>query len=201
MAASFGTALSFSLNLNAFSATPLDASTSVDLMNFTILVDLSKGYAIAAGTGGLLFLITCIMATADACNRAREKESCSFEPTASALGMGYGYAAITVPPTSRSRVPTMYDPRLPLRFDDSEEKKLERNGTQEKDPAIKDVETGRADSVVSQEGRISFEFEKEIIGPLSLEKPERVLQIRPSRPWSELPVTRKVRMDDGIHAI
>jgi hypothetical protein len=198
MATSFGTALSFTLSLNAFSKTPLNASTSPDLMTFAMLLDLSKGYAIAACLGGLFFLIACIMATADACNRAREKESCYFEPTASALGMGHGYAAITVPPTSRNRIPTIYDPRLPLRFD--EEKEPERTGTQEKESASKNVEMGRSDSVVSEEGGISFEFEKEITGPLSLEKPGRVLQIRPSRPWSELPATKK-KVDEGVNAM
>jgi hypothetical protein len=198
MAISFGTALSFTLSLDVFSKTRLDASTSADLMTFAMLVDLSRGYAIAAGVGGLLFLVVCVMVTVNACNRARDKESCSFEPTASALGMGHGYVAITVPPTSRSRVPTMYDPRLPLRFD--EESNLGENDAREKESATKDVEIGRADSVVSEEGRISFELEKEITGPLSLQKPERVLQIRPSRPWSELPATKKV-VTDGVHAI
>jgi hypothetical protein len=197
MAASFGTALSFTSILNTFSPSRLDASTSTDLMYFAMLVDLSRGYAIAAGAGGLLFLIACIIATLDTCNHARERESYSFRPTASALGMGFGYAAIAVPPISRSRIPTMYDPRLPLRFDEVKE----RNSTQGSESAIKDIEMGRADLNESEDRRISIEFEKEqdITGPLSLAKPDRVLQIRPLRPWSELPVRRTV--DDGIHAI
>jgi hypothetical protein len=198
MATSFGTALSFTLSLNVFGETRLNASTSADLMTFAMLVDLSRGYAIAAGVGGLLFLVACLMATVAASNRAGDKESCSFEPTASALGMGYGYAAITVPPTSSSRVPTMYDPRLPLPYD--EENNLGESGAQEKESATKDVKTGRADSVVSEEGRISLELEKETTGPLSLEKLERVLLIRPSRPWSELPAATKV-VAEGVHAI
>jgi hypothetical protein len=198
MATSFGTALSFTLSLNSFDVTRLDASTSSNLMTFATLVDLSKGYTIAAGVGGLLFLIACTMATANACARAREKESCSFEPTASALGMGHEYSAITVPPTSRSRVPTMYDPRLPLRFDEND--KPERTGAQEKESMSKDVEMGRSDSLVSEEGRMSFESEKEITGPPSLEKPGMVLQIRPSRPWSELPAMKR-KVDEGVHAL
>jgi hypothetical protein len=197
MAASSGIALSITLSLDAISETHLDASTSLDLMNFAMLDDLSRGYAMVAGAGALLFLSACIVVTMAAFSRARKTESCTFEPTASALGMGYEYAAITVPPTSRSRIPTMYDPRLPLRFDEDKERKV----IQEKGLASKDVKIERADSAASEEGRISSDFEKEteVTGPLSLEKPDRVLQIRPSRPWSELPVTRKV--DDGIHAI
>ncbi|KAF1836396.1 hypothetical protein BDW02DRAFT_521314 [Decorospora gaudefroyi] len=202
MATSFGTSLSFALSLNAFSETNLDAVTSSDLMMFSMLVDLSKAYAVAAGVGGIFFLVACILALMDARSRAREKESCSFEPTASALGMGHGYAAI-VPPASRSRVPTMYDPRLP--FDLGNENALETDVEQEKKPAGKDSGSGRADSVVSEEGKISFEFEKEkekvVTGPINPEQSCRVLQIRPSRPWSERPVTEKVDGGVVLHAM
>ena len=88
MAAALGVSLSFNMSLETFSKTRLDTATSPDLTKFAMLVDLSRGYTIAAGAGWFLFLVTFITATIDACRRAREKESCSFEPTASALGMG-----------------------------------------------------------------------------------------------------------------
>ncbi|KAB2104322.1 hypothetical protein AG0111_0g7500 [Alternaria gaisen] len=190
MAAALGVSLSFNMSLETFSKTRLDTATSPDLTKFAMLVDLSRGYTIAAGAGWFLFLVTFITATIDACRRAREKESCSFEPTASALGMGHGYAAV-VPPPSRSRVPTMYDPRIPSTL-------FEQNA-HGRASVGKDIEMGRADSVLSQEGRISYEFEKEISGPLSLEKPSKVQQMRPSRPWSE---AHAVQNADGvIHAM
>ena len=190
MAAALGVSLSFNMSLETFSKTRLDTATSPDLTKFAMLVDLSRGYTIAAGAGWFLFLVTFITATIDACRRAREKESCSFEPTASALGMGHGYAAV-VPPPSRSRVPTMYDPRIPSTL-------FEQNAYGRASVG-KDIEMGRADSVLSQEGRISYEFEKEISGPLSLEKPSKVQQMRPSRPWSE---AHAVQNGDGvIHAM
>ncbi|RAR01457.1 PC4-like protein [Stemphylium lycopersici] len=118
MGAALGVSLSFTLDLDTFSKNRLDAGTSPELTTFSMVVDLSRGYAISAGAGWFLFLVTFIMATIDACSRAREKESCSFEPTASALGMAHGYAAI-VPPPSRSHVPTMYDPQVPLDLSDA----------------------------------------------------------------------------------
>ncbi|KAI4674517.1 uncharacterized protein J4E88_008253 [Alternaria novae-zelandiae] len=191
MAVALGVSLSFNMSLETFSETRLDTAANPNLMMFAILVDLSRGYTIAAGAGWFLFLITFITATIDACRRAREKESCSFEPTASALGMGFhGYDAV-VPPPSRSRVPTMYDPRVPSILIDP--------NARGRASVAKDVEMGRADSVLSQEGRISQEFEKEISGPLSLERPQKVQQMRPSRPWSE--VHRAPKADEVIHAI
>ena len=190
MATAFGTSLSFDISLENFSGPRLDTATSPDLATFAMLVDLSRGYTIAAGAGWLLFLITFITATMDACRRAREKESCSFEPTASALGMGHDYAAV-VPPPSRSRVPSMYDPRIPSMF-------IEQNA-QGRQSVGKDVELGRADSLLSQEGRISYAFDEQIFEPLSLEKTQKVQQMRPSRPWSEVHAAKKA--DEVVHAM
>ncbi|KAF1945598.1 hypothetical protein EJ02DRAFT_509285 [Clathrospora elynae] len=195
MATTFGTSLSFVLSLNSFNEAGLGGVTSPDLMMFAMLVPLSKGYVAAAGTGWFLFLVAFIVATIDACNRAREKESCSFEPTASALGMSHGYAT-TIPPAMRSRVPTMYDPLKSLKVDP--EKAPRVKDEEEKDSMSKSGDLGRADSVVSQEGRMSFELEKEKEIPAPL--PGRVLQIRPSRPWSELPARKKME-DHVVHAI
>jgi hypothetical protein len=190
MAATLGMSFSFNMSLETFSETRLDTATSPDLMTFAMLVDLSRGYTVAAGAGWFLVLITFVTATIDACRRAREKESCSFEPTASALGMGHGYAAV-VPPASRSRVPTMYDPRIPSTL-------VEYNA-HGRASVGKDIGMERADSVLSQEGRISYEIEKEISGPLSLEKPSKVQQMRPSRPWSEVHTAQSA--DEVIHAM
>ena len=196
MGAALGVSLSFTLDLDTFSKSRLDAGTSPELTTFAMVVDLSRGYAIAAGAGWFLFLITFIMATIDACSRAREKESCSFEPTASALGMAHGYTAV-VPPPSRSRVPTMYDPHIPLNLNDANAAAW--TDVQGKESTGKDVGMGRADSIISEEGRMSFGSEKEITGPLSLERPQRVQQIRPSRPWSE--VSGAKRGEEIVHAM
>jgi hypothetical protein len=63
----------------------------------------------------------------------------------------------------------------------------------------KDVEMGRADSLLSQEGRISYAFDEQIFEPLSLEKTQKVQQMRPSRPWSEVHAVKKA--DEVVHAM
>ena len=192
MATAFGTSLSFAMSLNVFSDTRLDTASSADLIAFAMLVPLSKGYVVAAGTGGFLVLVTFIAAMVDACTRARAKESCSFEPTASALGISHGYQAV-VPNTPRDRVPTMYDPRRAL---DADPEKL--SGEHDKMGfASEGTSMGRRDSGLSEMGKMWLGVDEEITGPLNLEKPHRVLQIRPSRPWSEMPRKR----DTGIHAM
>lgn len=191
MVTAFGTSLSFVLSLNTFSKNYIDTFNSPELANFAMLMPLSKGYVLAAGIGWLLILIACIVATADACKRARAKESCSFEPTASALGMAHGYQAV-IPNTPRDRVPTMYDPRMPLRAEPESPKTDE-----EKSFAKEGSQMGRRDSAMSEIERASMDMGKEITGPLSLEKPQTVLQIRPSRPWSEVPKKR----EDRVHAL
>ncbi|CAO2653947.1 Nn.00g106800.m01.CDS01 [Neocucurbitaria sp. VM-36] len=192
MATAFGTSLSLALSLIAFTEIRLDTAGSADLMNFAMLVPLSKGYAVAAGAGGFLVLVACITSTVDACSRAKAKESCSFEPTASALGMSHGYQAV-IPDTPRDRVPTMYDPQRPAHTDS-------RKAPSEHDEmgfAKEGTEMGRRDSGLSEMGKVSYEVEKQITGPLDLDKPQRVLQIRPSRPWSEAPKRR----DGTVHAM
>ena len=192
MASAFGTSLSFALNLIAFTEIRLNTAGSTDLMKFAMLVPLSKGYVVAAGTGGFLVLVACIASTVDACTRARAGESCSFEPTASALGMGHGYQA-AIPNTPRDRIPTMYDPQRPAHTD-SRKAPVEHD---EMGFANEGTEMGRRDSGLSEMGKVSYEVEKQITGPLGLEKPQRVLQIRPSRPWSEAPKKR----DGTVHAL
>jgi hypothetical protein len=183
MATAFGTSLSFTYTLDPFSKKRLDTVDSPDLMMFGMLVDLSRGYVITACAGWFLSLCACITAAVEACSRARAKESCSFEPTASALGMGYGYAAI-VPPAVRSRVPSIYDPQLPL--DDLSPKASHEN---EKGLTGKDLGMGRADSVVSEEGGMSFSSEKNMTT-----KPDKALHVRPTKPWSVIS-----GRDDEVH--
>lgn len=196
LATAFATALGLALSLNNFSVGRLKTNTTTDLSKYAILVTLTKSYVILSGAACFIVLTTCITATADACGRARAKETCSFEPTASALGMGHSYPDI-VPQVPRSRVPTMYDPGRNVNISrnsgimevDDDEKGLASNGGQ----------VARRDSGISEYVRDSAEFEKEIIGPLNLERPETVLQIRPPRPWSEAPT--KSSRDASKHAI
>jgi hypothetical protein len=173
MATAFGTSLSFTYSVDAFSKKRLDTVDSSELMMFGMLVDLSRGYVISACAGWFLSLCACITATVEACSRARAKESCSFEPTASALGMGYGHAAI-IPPEMRSRVPSIYDPQLPL--DDFSPKASHEN---EKGLARKDLEMGRTDSVISEGGSMSFASKRNMTT-----SPEKALHVRPTKPWS-----------------
>ena len=185
MGVALGVSLSFTMDLDAFTKTRLEAGGQPDLLRWAVLVDLSRGYAIGAGAGWFLLLVTSITAVIAACCRLQERESCSFEPTASALGMGHGHAAV-LPPQSRSRVPTMYDPRMPQDLKEKIEKLPERQNTQRRDSVARTLEMARSNTVTSQEGRISFEDDKEMSVPLTLERPERAQQWRPSRPWSEL---------------
>lgn len=178
-AASFGATLSLTMKLTGLSMGPpsLDPSSSPDLSTFAMLVPLSKGYAIAAGTTLFALLTTSLSALIQTCHRARDSKACSFEPTASALGMSHGYQAVA-PRTSRGPVPTLYDPLKPM-------PREEGAGDEEKGFAARGAEMGRRDSVVP---KTSLESEGTgITGPLGLEAPAKVAQMRPARPWSEMP--------------
>ncbi|EMD97365.1 hypothetical protein COCC4DRAFT_197545 [Bipolaris maydis ATCC 48331] len=185
MGAAVGISLSFALSVNAFGERVLDISASPELRRLAMLVDLSMIHFIAAGAGWLLFLIAFISATVDACRRAREKESCSFEPTASALGISHGYAT-TFPPQSPYRMPSIYDQEAALNANDATASAW--NISQAKESVGRDPGMSSAESIVSQEGRLSIGSEmSSISGPLGLQKPERVQPARParpSRPWS-----------------
>jgi hypothetical protein len=196
MGAAVGIALSFALNLDAFGKRNLDVSASPELRRLAMLVDISLTYTVTAGTAWVLFLISFIMAALDACRRAQEKESCSFEPTASALGMAHGYST-TFPAASHSRTPSVYDPQVPLNLNDATASAW--NSSHGKESAGQDLGTRRAESIVSDQGRLSFASESSISGPLSLQKPERVQPARPSRPWSEASSIR--RAEEGVHAM
>ncbi|KAF2730889.1 hypothetical protein EJ04DRAFT_499695 [Polyplosphaeria fusca] len=176
MAGAFTASLSLAVKLDS-SCNGLDASTSGDLMAFGMLCPLSKGWSISGGIGVAVLAITSLTALIDLC-RHRSKHTCSFEPTASALGMGHGYQAV-VPPLARGDIPTLYDPRKPI------------PGTPARPP--REDEIGLADAGapmgVQEPGFIDQHIDavSQISGPLGLEKPETVRQMRPARPWSEAP--------------
>lgn len=178
MAATFGAALSLTLK---FGSPTLVTAPAPDLKTFSVLIPLSQAYAIAAGTGLFFLLTTWLTSIVQTCNRARDSKPCSFEPTASALGMGHGYQA-EVPKQSRGPIPTLYDPDLPL---PDFEKDTRGSSDEEKSLAGDGAAMGRRDSANAE-----FVDDKEISGPLGLQKPEEVANMRPARPWSEMPKRR-----------
>ncbi|KAF1963730.1 hypothetical protein CC80DRAFT_12266 [Byssothecium circinans] len=167
----------------------LDTSTSALLKAFSALLPLSKAFAIAAGVGAFLMICLSASTVIQTCHRARDSKPCSFEPTASALGMGHGYHAVGVPRISKGAVPTIYDPLKP---DPTAQGGL---GDEERGILGQGAEMGRRDS-----GTSSLRMEKrdmggderggDISGPIGLKRPEEVAQMRPARPWSEMPKRR-----------
>lgn len=108
----FACALSLSVNLNAFNTPPLSTFDSIDLSFFAKLDPLSRGLAITSSVTLALLLIAFLAhIIAFLAQRRKDKDTRSFEPTISALGMSHGFAALH-PPTPRSRapIPTIYDP-------------------------------------------------------------------------------------------
>jgi hypothetical protein len=96
--------------------------------------------------------------------------------------MTHGYQAV-IPPQPRTTIPTLYDPRKPEPGSNT----TSPRGSEEIGLAISGEEMGmsRRDSGLSTRSRES-EGANEISGPLGLEKPEVVAQMRPARPWSEM---------------
>jgi hypothetical protein len=193
MTTAFGCTLSFALSLISFSRMRLETADSADLTMFSMILPIGRGLVVTTGTGSFILLTTTISAIVQACMRARAKESCSFEPTASSLGMDYGYQAI-VPPVESSRPPTMYDPRKPL------PKQLDGmpQTEEEKDLAVEVPVMKRVDSMRSATSIYSDDMEKQETWPLNPETSAKVLQIRPSRPWSSMPKQDKSL---GAHAL
>jgi len=174
MAAAFGATLSLTLKIGA---PELVTAPAPDLKTFAVLLPLSRAYAIVAGTGLFLILTTLMTSIVQSCNRVRDSKPCSFEPTASGLGMGHGYQA-TLPKQSRGPVPTLYDPDMEL---PDFEKQERSSSDEEKGLAGAGAEMGRRDSA-----NADLADDKTISGPLGLQRPEDVAQMRPSRPWSEM---------------
>lgn len=195
MITAFGCTLSFAYSMIAFVRMQLETADSADLTMFTMILPLSRGIVVATGVGSFILLCTTITAMVQACMRARAKESCSFEPTASALGMGHDYQAL-VPPPMRSRPPTMYDPRKPL------PKQLDGMPAteEEKDLAVSIPRSKRADSAMSASSNYSVDPEKEETWPLTGQS-QKVAPNRPSRPWSEAPHKQKQNQGAGAHAL
>jgi hypothetical protein len=194
MATAFGCTLSLTLSMITFSRTRLETADSADLTSFTLIIPLARSLVSIAGAGTFFLLSTTITAMVQVCMDARAKESCSFEPTASSLGMGHGYQAIA-PPAPRSRPPTMYDPRKPL------PKQLDGmpETDEEKDLAVEIPKVKRVDSSLSESSVYSVDVEKQETWPLNPEPScDKVLAIRPSRPWSEMPQQMK---SPGVHAL
>jgi hypothetical protein len=194
MATAFGCTLSLALSMVTFSRTRLETADSADLTGFTLIIPLARSLVSIAGVGAFILISTTITAMVQVCVEARAKESCSFEPTASSLGMGHGYQAIE-PPAPRSRPPTMYDPRKPLpkQLDGMPETE------EEKDLAVEITKVKRVDSSLSASSVYSVNIEKEERWPLNPETAcDKVLAIRPSRPWSEMPQNMK---SPGVHAL
>lgn len=178
MGAAFGATLSLTLKIG----TPvLVTAPAPDLKTFSVLVPLSKSYAIAAGIGVFLLLTTWMTSVIQTCNRARDSKPCSFEPTASSLGMGHGYQA-RLPKKSRGPIPTLYDPTMSL---PDFEKQERSSSDEEKGLATAGADLGRRDSANSD-----LADDTQISGPLGLQRPEEVANMRPARPWSEMPKRR-----------
>lgn len=195
MGTAFGCTLSLALSLLRFTTARLDTSGSDELARFAMIVPISVALVITTGFGCALLIGTTITAMVHACLRARVKEIAhySFEPTAAALGMGHEYQAIA-PPMARSRPPTMYDPGRPLPKD------LEKMPETDEEKALADrnLRPGRVDSGLSEYTKTSVELDKEAAWPLSQDKPQQVVPMRPSRPWSEVP---QQKMHSSIHAL
>ncbi|PSN61469.1 hypothetical protein BS50DRAFT_152296 [Corynespora cassiicola Philippines] len=194
MATTFGFSLNLAIDLTRFGGATLDAGPSGDLAAFAKLSPRILGHAIGSGVGTGLLLLTSISALVSTCRRAQEKNSCSFEPTASALGMGHGYAAVT-PRAPRSNIPTIYDPEKPMPEDTTALDISTLNWTSAPSswPLKEDEQSfakdgavmGHRDSQLSERSRA--DYDEDISGPLGLEAPLTGQQTRPARPWSEAP--------------
>jgi hypothetical protein len=89
----------------------------------------------------------------------------------------------------------MYDPRRPL------PKQLDGmpETDEEKDLAVEIPKTKRVDSGMSESSVYSVDIKEEETWPLNPEPScDKVLAIRPSRPWSEMPQQMK---SPGVHAL
>jgi hypothetical protein len=95
--------------------------------------------------------------------------------------MGHGYLAVK-PPLQGGAVPTLYDPAKPAPESPSYAHVLPRDG--KRGPSSKEWRVIRRDSGLSD---VDGKGDREISGPLGLQRPEKVALMRPARPWSELP--------------
>ncbi|KAF2273897.1 uncharacterized protein EI97DRAFT_435543 [Westerdykella ornata] len=156
----------------------IESSPPPELTATALLCYVSKGSLIQAGVSWILITTTSMITLVGIYRRLREKKSCSFEPTASALGMGGGYQAVA-PALPRTTIPTIYDPAKPL-----PETYAKISTAPKHTSSVAASASGKRDSVISESSTV---VEGEISGPLNLEKPDMVKQMRPARPWSDAP--------------
>ena len=88
----------------------------------------------------------------------------------------------------------MYDPHRPL------PKQLDGVPETDEEKALAEdfSRVERVDSGLSDERKVPVDGGREETWPLNPEKSQQVLQIRPSRPWSEIPKQKK---SPGVHAL
>ncbi|KAF2711584.1 hypothetical protein K504DRAFT_489435 [Pleomassaria siparia CBS 279.74] len=178
MSAAFGASLSLSIMLDS-TCIRLDSSSSADLKKFEMLCPLSKGHSIGNGTGGFIVSVTALTALISICARFHALESCSFEPTASSLGMGHGYQA-GIPATTRATIPTIYDPLKPT------------PGTPKRPPREDEIGLAEGGAVMGVRNSIdntrrTNNVDVEMLIPIGFQRPEEMRNIRAQRPWSEMP--------------
>lgn len=191
MGAAFGLSLWFAVRLNSFTKVALNTGDSPELGRFVMLVKYSLGYVIAAATASLMYLITFIMGIVKARSHAQDSNrSCSFEPTASGLGMNHGYS-------DDYHGASVYDPEVGLTLDKADAAAWTR--AQERESVGKDVGVQRVDSIESQKARMSFGSDYGSTVSLNLQKPEPAQVARPVRPWSV--AHSSVKGDEVAHAM
>jgi hypothetical protein len=144
-----------------------------------MVLTLSQGLVVSSSIGFCVLLMTSVNAMIHSCIKGRINETCSFEPTASALGIGQGNQAIQ-PPVTRSRPPTLYVPRKPM------PKHLERMPETDEEKAMADefawlARVAMAPNRDSDESRDTFDVEKQEILPLNPRK-SQPLNPRTSQP-------------------
>lgn len=155
MATAFGATLSLTLRYPTSLPNP---NSSMDLASFAILLPISRAYAIGTGTGMFLGFTATFSFLIQTIHRVRDSKACSFEPTASTLGMGYEYQ-VSAMQESRTLSPVQ-----------DEEKGLAEAG----------ASMGRRDSLESRtDGSVNW--------PQAVAKRMDAVNIRPHRPWSEMP--------------
>ncbi|KAF1979651.1 hypothetical protein BU23DRAFT_594859 [Bimuria novae-zelandiae CBS 107.79] len=158
-ALSMATAFAATLSLAlSYPSALSNPNSSADLASFAMLLPLSRAYAIASGTGMFLGLTATMSFLIQAIHRLRDSKACSFEPTGSALSMSYGYQ---VPPVNDSRAGSP-------------------SQDEEKGLAGAAAAMGTGDSAQSKE-------ESPVDWPLAVAQKMNVANIRPHRPWSEMP--------------
>ncbi|KAL5392574.1 hypothetical protein PMIN02_006085 [Paraphaeosphaeria minitans] len=163
LATAFAATLSLALK---FPVILSNSPSSSDLAAFAMLLPLTRGYAIGAGGGMVFSLTTTTSFLVQTIHRIRDSKACSFEPTASGLGMGHEY-----------QVPAM-----------------EGGGAQSKDEekglAGAGAEMGGRESVQSGSGTgmgMGKRKGEKVSWPLAVAKKLDNANIRPHRPWSEMP--------------